>query len=85
MFYKSTIFGYNNRGPEWWNGLHEGLKNLWAQARVGSTPTSGTNILNVQSKRVGKSQPSISNTASDYIARESACRPSLALDRPDKS
>ena len=28
--------------PRWWNGLHEGLKILWAKAHVGSTPTSGT-------------------------------------------
>ena len=29
--------------PKWRNGRREGLKNLWALARVGSTPTFGTN------------------------------------------
>ncbi len=28
--------------PKWRNGRREGLKNLWALARVGSTPTFGT-------------------------------------------
>ena len=28
---------------EWWNGIHVGLKNRWANVRVGSTPTSSTN------------------------------------------
>ena len=27
--------------PEWWNGIHVTLKMLWAQAHVGSSPTSG--------------------------------------------
>ena len=33
-----------NRLPKWRNGRREGLKNLWALARVGSTPTFGTTI-----------------------------------------
>ena len=31
--------------PKWRNGRREGLKNLWALARVGSNPTFGTNTL----------------------------------------
>src|SRR5882672_5240757 len=30
--------------PEWWNGRHGGLKIPCPQRRVGSSPTSGTNI-----------------------------------------
>ncbi len=30
--------------PKWRNGRREGLKNLWALARVGSTPTFGTRV-----------------------------------------
>ena len=33
-----------DRVPKWRNGRREGLKNLWALARVGSTPTFGTNV-----------------------------------------
>ena len=28
----------------WWNGIHEGLKILWSQGYVGSTPTPSTRI-----------------------------------------
>src|SRR3989338_503276 len=31
----------NSIMPEWWNGIHVTLKMLWAQAHVGSSPTSG--------------------------------------------
>ena len=27
--------------PLWWNGRHSTLKMSWAQARAGSSPTSG--------------------------------------------
>ncbi len=30
--------------PGWWNGIHAGFKNPWAQAREGSTPSPGTRI-----------------------------------------
>ena len=30
--------------PEWWNGIHSGLRNR-VERRVGSSPTEGTNIL----------------------------------------
>lgn len=33
-----------NFQPRWWNGLHEGLKNLWTQVHVGSNPTLGTKV-----------------------------------------
>lgn len=29
-----------DRMGEWWNGIHAGLKILWSQDRVGSSPTS---------------------------------------------
>ncbi len=28
--------------PGWWNGIHAGFKNPWAQACEGSTPSPGT-------------------------------------------
>ena len=33
---------YRLTGPKWRNGRRDGLKNRWAHARVGSTPTFGT-------------------------------------------
>ncbi len=34
--------------PEWRNGRRGGLKILWGQPHVGSTPTSGTSVLPIE-------------------------------------
>ena len=41
----APAFGITERMPKWRNGRRDGLKNRWAKARVGSTPSFGTNIL----------------------------------------
>ncbi len=37
-----VYFALSHHLPEWRNGRRAGLKIRWAQARVGSSPTSGT-------------------------------------------
>ena len=43
--------------PKWRNGRREGLKNLWALARVGSTPTFGTSSMEVGTSSAGQRKP----------------------------
>jgi hypothetical protein len=50
--------------PLWWNGRHSTLKMSWAQARAGSSPTSGnekevSRITNQVEARSGRSVASL--------------------------
>ena len=58
-----------NRVPKWRNGRREGLKNLWALARVGSTPTFGTNgAIEVENTAMAGLCRSSSSATRDYAS-----------------
>ena len=38
--------------PGWWNGIHGGLKILWSQDLVGSSPTPGTSEISLVAELV---------------------------------